>query len=130
MQERRRFRRFKAEVKVRWRKLSENQELGAETEAVSKNISEGGACLTMEKKEVDLGDILLLEIELPNSVKVTATAKVVWVMANIKSQPWEEEQKSYDAGVEFLDISDEDRDKLEKFAFFVSENKGGGMLYR
>ncbi len=128
MEEKRRFCRLNAQVKVKWRKLAEAVSSDLQSQARSKNISQGGICMVMDEKVVERGDRLFLEIELPGKGAVNTKARVVWVMKNIKSQPWEKEIVSYDVGLEFIDISSEDIKRLED-AFLVTEQRKSGKLY-
>ena len=117
MEERRKFVRLNIDVEVKWEKIS-----GAPLDNinVTKNISGGGICLIVYE-ELRVGEELSLEIKLPTKELIAAKGKVLWISEfQIIS---EECKKRYDTGIEFLDICNEDREKIEKFVFALHHIK-------
>jgi len=110
-------------IKVQ-RENIDQEDSGPEDIEVSRNISKGGICLAMSEK-LEPNERVLLEIALSEGGSLRLKARVAWVMENVKSQPWEAKQVSYDTGIEFLNISDEDREKIIKLALASQENKRG-----
>ena len=121
--ETRRFPRLKVVIKVQ-RENIDQEDSGPEDIEVSRNISKGGICLAMSEK-LEPNERVLLEIALSEGGSLRLKARVAWVMENVKSQPWEAKQVSYGTGIEFLNISDEDREKIIKLALASQENKRG-----
>ncbi len=111
MEEKRKFIRLDVNVGVKWKKIKE----ASLTADIAKNISEGGICLIANEK-VAIGDLLDLEIELPTGKKITSKGKVAWVN-EFEIIIGKMQMKRYDVGAEFLGISDEDREEIEKFIF-------------
>jgi len=110
MEEKRKFVRLNVNVEVRWRKLQEDASM-----IVGKNsdISANGICLLVEER-FEPQDKLQLELELPNQKIVKSVGNVVWVnqFGIVGSQ-----DQRYSMGIEFIEISDEDKQELEKFVF-------------
>lgn len=103
--ERRTFPRLFYNVDVEYNVLSVQQNSSAE--AFSRNISEGGICiLTLDK--FDVGAHIGIVFSLPNSDKpIKATGQVVWVEEFSVGDT--SSSKAYDAGIHFIEISDEDK---------------------
>ena len=120
MHEKRRFVRLDVNVKVNWEKIVVAQTAIPDKKDSTKNISEGGICLIVYEK-LNVADLLKLEIELPTKRIIQATGRVVWTHEFIIGQP---DQKRYDVGIEFLDISAPDREEIKKFVFSVLRQKG------
>lgn len=119
MQERRRYMRLDVSVRVRWRRISEAANTSFGSEGMTKNISAGGICLAFYET-VEKGEMLALEIELPTGKVVRTTGRIAWTRAfDILGI---ENEKQYDVGIEFLNISDEDRDDIGKFVFSFFQN--------
>ena len=115
MEDRRRFVRLNTDVKVKWAKISHVSEGALDSTTASKNISENGICIIMYGKEINTGDKLHLEIELPTKKVIRLEGRVVWVGEfEIFGGKYE---KRYDAGIEFLKISDEDKGMIKSFVF-------------
>lgn len=110
-QERRKFLRLNINVNFKWKKLPGGKKEVFE-EGSTKNISGGGVCL-MSYKKISKGDILVIEMQLPTGKTINSKAKVVWV-SEIDTHGASGE-KRYDAGVEFLDITESDREDIKEF---------------
>lgn len=120
MFEKRKFVRLDVNVRVAWEKIVGETPQPPEKENVSRNISEGGICIILYEK-FDVGDRLKLDIELPTQKKIAATGRIAWINEFAVATP---QEKRYDAGVEFLDISPQDRDEIKKFVFTLLNKKG------
>lgn len=112
-EEKRRYPRLDINVDIEWKKIS-----AAATDAVikgvSKNISEGGICLLVYEK-LNTGDILSLDIKLPSGKMIRSRGKVAWIKEfEIIGQKIE---KGYDAGIELVDVNEEDKKVLKEFVF-------------
>ncbi len=109
--ERRRFARLNVNVNVDYEVLPRHKQ---QKHVSSKNISTGGICVIL-KEPLEPETIIGLDIGLPEEAgKVTATGRIVWIQ---EFSIGEEAHKRYEAGVEFTDISDEDRQKVEQCVF-------------
>jgi c-di-GMP-binding flagellar brake protein YcgR len=112
MQERRNYPRLDISVGVSWKKV------GASGQAIesdlTKNIAAGGICLIMLEKVV-IGDVLFLELSLPTKETIVCRGRVVW--ARELGILGKEAEKKFDVGVEFVDISPDDRETIKKFVF-------------
>ena len=114
MEEKREFARLDLNVKVDWKKISETSEPKQEYSDKTKNISAGGLCLVVYEK-LNVGEKLQIEMELPSKKVINAEGKVVWISEyEILGR---EEEKIYDIGVEFMKISKEEREEINKFVF-------------
>lgn len=116
MEERRKFVRLDLNTGVNWRKDDEASDRTIYGKSTTKNISGGGVCLIMDQA-VKIGDKLHLEIELPTKKIIYSEGVVIWVEKfEIIGGRYE---KRYDAGVEFSEITDEDREEIKKFVFRI-----------
>lgn len=81
----------------------------------AKNIGKGGICL-IAYEELKESDVLELKILLPDEKEhINILGRVVWVkkfsMGEVSSG------ERFDAGVEFLQISDLDKQKIDRYIF-------------
>ena len=114
MKEKREFARLDLNVKVDWKRTLATSEPEQEFSDKTKNISAGGLCLVVYEK-LDIGEILEIELELPSKETIKAEGKVVWISEyEIEG---EEEETIYDIGVQFVKISDEEREEISQFVF-------------
>lgn len=108
--ERRRYKRFDTELDVKYRLL---KSLNSHSSTNGKNISKGGiAILTYEifPKET----ILEIEISMPDSNSpINIKGKVAW--CEEKGQLDSDGKRSFLAGIEFIDIKDEQQAKLSDY---------------
>ena len=117
MEERRKFARMDFNTKVVWEKIDSNEPSG---EFMSKDISGGGICLIVNNS-IKVSDKLSIVLKLPSEKRIEVKGNVVWVESfEILG---EKRGKRYEAGVEFIEISDGKRDEIMKFAFTLLANK-------
>lgn len=111
MDEKRRYPRLKFNVDVEYKILRETG--FNSTKAESKNIGAGGICIIALEK-FDIGNSLSLKFSLPGAEKsIKAIGKVAWVSEfSIGNVPL---HTAYDTGIEFTDINDEDREKINEY---------------
>lgn len=115
MEEKRRFVRLSANVKVKLSKVGEISKEVLDNAAASKNISENGICIIRHEKGVNFGDKLYLEIELPTQRVIKLEGVVMWVNEfEIFGGTYE---KRFDVGIEFLKIRNKDRKLIKDFVF-------------
>ena len=111
--ERRRYARLNALVDVAYNRHPHEPE----TESLlrlSKNISKGGICLIVYD-ELKKDDLLDLKIFLPDTNNpVEAMGQVVWASEFIIG---DKIGKRYDVGIEFVKISDKDKDRIDRYVF-------------
>lgn len=108
--DRRKFPRLKTELLVRY-KILEVQE--KQVDAKTKDISGGGVCLVAREK-INPGSFLMLEIRFPKSDNaVIAYGRVVWSgESSLGLSPGG--HMRFDNGIEFTQISDIDRKRIEE----------------
>lgn len=112
MQEKRRFPRLNtSSVIVSWRKIKTLDNLSK-----TKDISGGGICLMIEEKDsLAVGDALQLEFSLPSKEIIHSKGQVVWLdefaIGDINAQ------SRFEVGIEFIDISDKDREVIKQYVF-------------
>jgi len=82
-------------------------------ETRTKNTSAGGICIVILQK-VKIGTLVRLRFSLPGETKFVAVrGRVVWVEEFSVSH--ELPHKAYDCGVEFLDITLQDQEKINHY---------------
>jgi c-di-GMP-binding flagellar brake protein YcgR len=82
-------------------------------ETQAKNTSVGGICIVIVEK-VKIGALVRLRFSLPGETKFIAVrGKVVWIEEFSVSHA--SPHKAYDCGVEFLDITPQDQEKLNHY---------------
>ena len=112
MEERRRFVRLSTLVKVEYAVIGKSSE---ELSSSTKNISLGGICLFLDDM-VDMGTILELKMFIAQeSLPINAMGKVVWIEEFGLGE--EDKRKHIEAGIEFIRISDADRERLSQYIF-------------
>ena len=83
--------------------------------SLSRNISAGGICLIVYE-ELKKAQLLDLEIYLPGDDRpVKALGKVAWLNEFVIGDV--SKGRRFDAGIEFVKISKEDSDKVNKYVF-------------
>ncbi len=110
---RRTYKRIDIKTKGKWKKLSHDDEASGHNMAMAKDISRGGICITVEDKILKVDDRLELDLDLPDGESITVATRVAWVMGNFKNFR-DVEGLKYDVGLEFVDISEENMNKIEK----------------
>ncbi len=87
----------------------------------AKNIGQGGICL-ITYEEVKESDVLELKITLPDEKEaINILGKAVWVKKFSLGEVMGNER--FDVGIEFIRISDIDRQKVDKYIFSHSPVK-------
>ena len=113
MKERRKFVRAGIQSNIKWAKDTD-AEKEAKYEDVTKNIGGGGICISTNEK-LEKEERLILEIELPNGKTVHSKGRVAW--SNKLEIEGAKYGKSYQVGIEFIDISEEDREQVQRLVF-------------
>lgn len=109
--EKRRFPRLEVAATVNYSIL---ESPASEEITVTKNISAGGICLIMYEM-VKVNSILSLKINFTDDGEIIeAKGKVVWVS---EFAVYSENQKRYDVGVEFMELSKKRQEMLSKHVF-------------
>ena len=110
--EKRQFVRLNALTDVTYAKVSSPKDEGV---SLARNISMGGICLIVYEK-LNVGDVLALNVILPDDAKPIPTrGRVAWIKEFTIGDP--AKGKRYDVGVEFLDISVEDKSRISQYVF-------------
>ena len=115
MKERRKFVRADTMANIRWSKDTGKGKEAPKHQDVTRNIGGGGVCIIVKNK-LEFGDKLQLEITLPKLKIIHAKGTVVWTK-EFEIGLEKEITKGYYAGVEFTDISEEDRKLVEEYVF-------------
>jgi c-di-GMP-binding flagellar brake protein YcgR len=111
-EERRKFPRLNLAVDIEYSVLQKEPSLKVEVQ--SKNLSSGGICLIVYEK-VKVGDSLALVMKLPEGERpIQAKGIVKWIGEFILSA---DNKSSWDVGVEFVGITETDREKLSQYVF-------------
>ncbi len=110
--EKRRFARLSFKVLVKWKKIMSNPGIPPNNLDTVRDISRGGVYITVSQK-IELGDILSLQIKLSPKVNILAKGRVAWV----EEPNGLNFNKGYqlNAGIEFLDMNEEDKKELADF---------------
>ena len=112
VEERRKFIRLNINVDIRFSLIKNTVQ--EEIKSKSRNISAGGICI-MTGESLKAGDVLKIEIILPeNPPIVHALGKVSWI------KPFgylDEKKQRYDVGVEFVEIDERERERVNKYVF-------------
>jgi c-di-GMP-binding flagellar brake protein YcgR len=112
-EEKRKFVRAEHITKVKWKNLTNpSQGMGVMPD-ISKDISGGGVRLVTYKK-LTVGDELQMEFTIPPYKLIEVRGQVRWV---IETEMVGDDRiiVKYNSGIEFLDMSDENRDLVNKF---------------
>ena len=111
MIERRRFPRLPVNMGVDYKALDKKESDSITMD--SKNISVGGIRIILLEK-TEIGSLLELKFLLPESQKlISATGRVAWVEEFIVGDA--KKARAYEAGIEFINISEEDRNKIGEY---------------
>jgi len=107
----RKFSRRGVSVPVRWcRKGGERFIIGD----YARDISKGGMCVLVSEP-LEKGAQILVEFSLPGPRFILTTVRVIRC-EEIRSSE-QDKPSTYEAGVEFVSIQDEDGSEIEKFVF-------------
>lgn len=109
--ERRRFIRLNINAEIKYSIIPQE---ALQYHSKTKDIGAGGICLLADTL-LKTGDMLTLEISLPEDPpNIHAVGRVVWVKSFSIA---DEKNVRYDAGVEFTEITDPERKKINKYVF-------------
>ncbi len=112
LEERRQFVRLSILTDVAYNKKETSEK---EKVSFTKNIGGGGICL-IAYEEVAVSDVLELKISLSEEkAPITILGKVVWVKKFSIGDSFRGER--FDVGVEFINISASDKQKIDKYVF-------------
>ena len=82
--------------------------------ATTKNISEGGFCLMLDKHDtLTIGDVIQIEFQLPKGEIIYSKGKVAWT--ETFEVIYDKIEKYYEVGIEFFDMSLQDREAISHF---------------
>ena len=111
IEERRKFIRLNINAQINYSVIADD--VSARSASV-KDIGAGGICLLLDE-QLKEGDILKFDVLLPDDPPVIqAKGKVIWIKPfSIAS----EKKTRYDTGIEFIEISNDDRKKINKYVF-------------
>ena len=110
--EKRKYARLNTLVDIVYNKRVVSEE---ENLMLAKNISMGGICI-ISYEELKPQEALDLEVYLPEDKKpIKVLGRVAWIKEFVIGDPLK--GKRYDVGVEFVRISDENREKINKYVF-------------
>jgi c-di-GMP-binding flagellar brake protein YcgR len=112
MKEKREYVRLDLNVRVDWKKISETSDPAEEFTDKTKNISVGGLCLIVNEK-LNVGDSLQIALELPSKKIIDMEGRVMWI--NEYEIFGKEEEQFYDVGIEFMNISKDEREEIKEF---------------
>lgn len=113
--ERRKYPRLNVNTEVEY-SIVNNPEV---EKSFTKNISAGGICLIVYE-DILPQTVLELKIYLPNNPQpIKATGKVVWKSEFIITT---DKRARFDVGIEFLDISDTDRQVVAQHIFSLLDS--------
>ena len=120
MEERRKFPRLTYNVAVAWKKIERRAENDSEVTNVTKNISGGGICLQVDSS-VKPQDVLEFQITLPTKKMIDSKGVVRWI--EDFGIIGEKSKSRYEAGIEFININDKDREEIKQFVFSILKAK-------
>lgn len=118
-QERRRYVRINKGFKVSYLEVGDH----LKGEAQSRNISEGGICLPLDRH---FGEGTFLELEIyPEELKapIKALARIVWITDRHAGR------LPFEAGFQFLEIAPDQRDKLRDYIKRFLAQGGEGVRW-
>lgn len=115
-QDKRKFPRLSVNVEVNY--VVAGEEAPEYFTTASKNLSTGGVCIVVFEK-MDTGTLLDLRFSVPELNKfIIAKGRVVWIRElSIQGKTTD---AGFEAGIEFVTISEEDRRKIEEFVIAKS----------
>ena len=88
--------------------------------AHTENIGNGGICVIL-KKEIKMFAPVEVELDLLDMAEhIRCSGKVVWVIRRKESEP--AKPRHYDVGIEFLNLSEKDKQRIEQVISRLSKN--------
>ena len=118
MDERRRFERLNFSASIRWDVAGESNDAFSNNTGTTRDISAGGIRVILNAT-VKAGDILDIELGLPGQDPIRAKGRVVWV-EKFQIMGVEDETR-FEGGIEFLDISEASRSRINSFILGVKK---------
>ncbi len=109
-QEKRLYERIQAKLPIIFTFDDPRTKKRIESGKLTLNISKGGLFFE-SKNQFEIGDILILKM---NVIKDTINCK--GKVVRIEKQQEEDKKEIYKVGIELIDISEEDRNKIEEYA--------------
>jgi c-di-GMP-binding flagellar brake protein YcgR len=106
--ESRKFPRVKAECHIYIEESTEATPL----ETVTENVGAGGLCAILDKALPRFSHVKVRLNLRDGSEPIRCNARVVW---SVERHEWKATQPSHDTGMEFIDLSPEERSRIEKF---------------
>ncbi|HOW36344.1 MAG TPA: PilZ domain-containing protein [Candidatus Omnitrophota bacterium] len=120
VEERRKFIRLSIDVQINYSVLSQADQ----HRSITKNIGEGGICLVTDGP-LNAGTLLKLEIILPEDPPpIQTVGKIVWIKTFSLAN---ENRPRYEAGVQFINISERDQLRIGKYVFSVRAARSTGI---
>lgn len=78
---------------------------------ITENIGAGGVCVILSR-ELDRHAGVLLKLHLPDGLPVVeCSGKICWA---IRNRTFSRAESEYDTGIEFLEIREEDRERIRR----------------
>jgi len=106
--DRRRFPRIEHPCKIKVKRKDSNEMI----EAVTENIGCGGICVMLDK-DIGLFSVVEVELNLENGLGwIKCNGAVVWVVK--KDEAGDKNSGVFDTGIEFSDLNEECRQRIEK----------------
>ena len=106
-QERRKYKRIKTHIPVRFRKLRDGAGISGDS-SLSKNLSQGGIRFRTAEF-ISMACRLILELDIPMFTKpVKAISKVAWIRKS-------DSGKDYEVGNQFLEMSKKDKELISEY---------------
>jgi len=102
--ERRKYPRVPLKRGVLWRSAATLDNLDQ-----TRNISEGGLCLSMEKLRLSPDELVHIEVQLPTQVTICVRGRVCWI------GPGTIDDLRCRAGIEFIDTDETAKNELRHF---------------
>ena len=111
MVEKRKSARFTIEIEIRWKRTDIDEDETGPNISWTRNLSTGGACLFLSPGVVP-GDIVYLEIRLPNGESIYSSGRVAWVSTQALIKSWA--ISVYEGGIEFLNLVESEKALIDR----------------
>ena len=120
-EERRKFVRMNYTTPVKWKNLATSAEGSSFIIDIAKDISAGGVRMILNTV-LKAGDELYIKFKLPPDKTFNLKGQVKWTK-EIELVSEEGDSTIYYAGIEFLDMSDEERDSIDQIVTFFTSSE-------
>ena len=120
-EERRKFVRMNYTTPVKWKNLATSAEGSSFIIDITKDISAGGVRMILNTV-LKAGDELYIKFKLPPDKTFNLKGQVKWTK-EIELVSEEGDSTIYYAGIEFLDMSDEERDSIDQIVTFFTSSE-------